>query len=503
MPLADAPVLLIPGHYDPVKDLPLTDSLHGTTDSAGTYRIRHVKIGTYNVLGVDRLSNDKVLITDVRVAGDDTTHLLTRMVAAPGNLKINVPASLAQSGSYIYLPGTPYFATVVNGTAVFSGVPAGFIPSAILASTLDVSRSVVVQTDMAVSPGDTATYAFYGSWKSSKKLFLNTTASGAGVAGTVTSFPVLVRLSAANFDFSQAQGRGEDLRFAKPDNTPLAYEIEKWDSANASAAVWVKIDTIIGNSDSRWIVMYWGASAADVPASLSSGPAVFDTAHGYQAVWHLGAASNGMAIDASANKFDGTPSATPPVPVKGVVGDAHEFNGSSTFFTMKNTASGALDFPYQGTYSISAWAYTNVLDSAYHTIVGKGAFGYNLEIHKFNTWQCADYKNMAGWEIAMAPASVNEWVYLTSVRNGASMQLYVNGVLADSTIDLVPRDSVPRNNPQDITVGKIIWPANEETPYFYDGGIDEVRIANVPLSADWIKLCYMNQKQDDKLVIFK
>lgn len=43
----------------------------------------------------------------------------------------------------------------------------------------------------------------YGTWNSSRKLFLNTTATGADISAThVTDFPVPVRLDTNNFNFS-------------------------------------------------------------------------------------------------------------------------------------------------------------------------------------------------------------------------------------------------------------------------------------------------------------
>ena len=37
----------------------------------------------------------------------------------------------------------------------------------------------------------------------------------------------------------------------------------------------------------------------------------------------------------------------------------------------------------------------------------------------------------------------------------------------------------------------------------FGGLLDEIRIANIQRSANWVKLCYMNQRVDDKLVVFK
>ena len=35
---------------------------------------------------------------------------------------------------------------------------------------------------------------------------------------------------------------------------------------------------------------------------------------------------------------------------------------------------------------------------------------------------------------------------------------------------------------------------------YFNGIIDEVRVAKIAFSKDWVKLCYMNQKAQDALV---
>ena len=37
---------------------------------------------------------------------------------------------------------------------------------------------------------------------------------------------------------------------------------------------------------------------------------------------------------------------------------------------------------------------------------------------------------------------------------------------------------------------------------FFKGKIDEVCLASTARSADWIRLCYMNQNTEDRLVTF-
>jgi len=79
--------------------------------------------------------------------------------------------------------------------------------------------------------------------------------------------------------------------------------------------------------------------------------------------------------------------------------------------------------------------------------------------------------------------------------------LYVNGNCVDSSITLFAlkaSDSLrQRDETNNFTIGKL--PALQS--YFFAGIIDEVRVSSRALSADWIRLCYMNQRMDDQLVV--
>lgn len=497
----DTRVVLLPAHYDPFADPAVPDSMTDTTDEAGIYILKSPLPGLYTVEAVDISTKKTTLISGISIERLDTTRVRTAVLRLPGSITIALPDTF--DNGYVYLPGTTCFAPVQKGSATIESAPAGLIPSLYYANTADPAKDHVIRKDLTVSSGVTSKIIDLHNWKYSKKLYLNTTANGAGVPSKVCSFPVLVRLTAVNFPFFQAAQNGACLRFTKSDSaTPLPFEIERWDAGSQQAEIWVQVDTVYGNDSTHFIIMHWGASTGAATMPASNGAAVFNSANGYQGVWHLGATVDGRAGDASPNNFHGRPSDTAPVPIIGMIGQAREFNGNSNYFTMAGTSSGALDFPENGIYSVSAWAYTDTLDSMFHTIVGKGAYQYNLEITEFNEWEFAEFKNMSGWDMTTAAASIRQWVYLTGVRKGANQYLYINGQCADSTIGPIA-NVLPRNTSADVTIGKIIWPANENTPYFYDGGIDEVRIANVAQSADWIKLCYMNQKTTDALVVFK
>jgi hypothetical protein len=185
--------------------------------------------------------------------------------------------------------------------------------------------------------------------------------------------------------------------------------------------------------------------------------------------------------------------------VPGSIGIGQDFQGDSSYIMMPGTAAGKLDFPENGVYSLSAWVYTDTLDSLYQTIISKGDEQYNLEILN-NTWEFAEYENKAGWAMSQSPSPISprQWVHVAGVRNQAGQYLFVNGQCVDSVITMLG-NGFSRNSGYDLMIGRTNGAVMPGFPYYFHGIIDEIRISNRALSPDWIKLCYMNQKTPDAL----
>jgi hypothetical protein len=352
-----------------------------------------------------------------------------------------------------------------------------------------------------VVSGDTA-FVRNPSWKYARTLGLNTSATGAGIAAAVAHFPVLIRLNAANFNFSQANPHGGDLRFTKADNAPLPYEIERWDPAAGLAEVWVKIDTVFGNDSDQSITMYWGNPASSQRYASGS---VFDTAYGFQGVWHLGDNADDSVRDATSNRYHGvSPDTARPSIAEGVIGNCRVFDGVGDYITMPNTTSGKLDFPQNGHYSVSAWVTADTFVELAQMVASKGKFQYILWLDSAS-WEFNEYQDKSGWDVTAQKANVKQWVLLTGVRDGASQYIYVNGEPADSIFDRPCTES--ENTASDFFIGRahgrMALRNGKDDYYSFKGCIDEVRVYSAARSGDWIKLCYMNQRIDDRLVVFK
>jgi len=119
----------------------------------------------------------------------------------------------------------------------------------------------------------------WSQWKKSMRIYINTTPAGADIKETTIGFPLLINLSAANFNFEEAQAAGKDIRFLNMTGSKaLACAIKRWDKRNRTAEIWVKVDTIWGNTSSQYIEMLWGNQVAKSIASYES---VFDSQNGF------------------------------------------------------------------------------------------------------------------------------------------------------------------------------------------------------------------------------
>ena len=485
-PATHTQVMLIPGDYNPYVNT--TNLYHTVTDDEGSYTFSHISVGTYNVLAVHSTLRTRAIISGVLV-DDDTTVVQPDTLKQPGTLKIFLPDYSNPIHGYVYLQGTTVYRELNDSSTfvILDSVPYGVINSVNYA-TKDSSTQAVIRYGVSVPSSDTF-FVTLPKWRYSRQLVLNTSATGAQVSSDIINVPVLVRLTENTFDFSQAQNDGSDIRFTKNDNSLLPYEIESWDAASKVAAIWIKADTVYGNNSTQKIQMTWGNSGA---AGLSNSTAVFDTANAYRGVWHL----NRGCQDATINKYTGTNYGT--ADTTGLIGHSKKFDGTDSI-----RVPGLAGTP--PSITLSAWASLAMADDSGSEVVSVGnAVLLRMDDTRFNnTWgTMASYHTdnthydfgsglfhaKTGWHhIAFTIDNVN-----------AKQYFYVDGVLCDSGSLTTPIDYTGVG--QNILFGSR---GENSQIYSYTGLIDEVRISRVARSPDYIKLCFMNQKKDDVLVVFE
>ncbi|MEO6094632.1 MAG: DUF2341 domain-containing protein, partial [Fibrobacteria bacterium] len=288
-----------------------------------------------------------------------------------------------------------------------------------------------------------------------------------------------------------------DLRFAKPDGTPLPFQVESWDAAGRKAAIWVKLDTLKGGKADQRIRMYWGRPGAQ---DSSSGKAVFTAATGFRGVWHMEA----DLADASPNAITATDSGTS-AESTGRIGAARNFNNPQAYATTgKYLALGnPASLNIAGVITMEAWIRWTRSDghriilchgSAPGTAPGS-VFETVLRVGETKDYRAGVWTGTAHYATLIAPtADSNAWVHLAGVYTGNAWSLYRNGT---KVAGMEPDTNGAKPSPGAWRIGAEY--AGSVTRFFH-GAVDEVRISNVAREPDWIKAEYQNQKDGQTLV---
>ncbi len=340
----------------------------------------------------------------------------------------------------------------------------------------------------------------YSQWTNAITVFFNTTPTGADVTGDVVNFPVVIRLNSANFDFSQAQDNGEDIRFESSDGTQLTYEIDEWSNSRQTATIWVTVPLLHGNSDQDYIIMYYGNSSV---SDKSDPEEVFTTENGFAGVWHMSedAAGSGtfdLYQDATANNSDGDDYASA-TGKSGIVGTGQEFDGYNDYINVP-------DFPDNdfNELTISVWVKLNPQsDSYWKDIISKEdnnyeSSGFGLRHTYYDQFVFCIYRGgkqlLYGSQTGYVDDG-NTWYHLTGSFDGSVQRIYMNG--AEKLYQTL-QPGLVKGTSQNLNIGRRVHDSNREV----DGYLDEVRIETVSRSADWIKLCYTNQKENQAFISF-
>jgi hypothetical protein len=496
--VAGAVVALIDTSYDPALEEGLPVEWLDTADVLGNYHFDGPVAGMYNVWAFNPLDSTQILISGITVAAEKQTRVDDRTLKPAATVRFLLPDSLSGLEGTVGVPGTTLltFSTPATGAVTLARVPQGIL-SSIRFRKIQTASFVTLFTHVVIDSAGLFELNPYMAWQHEARISLNTTADGVNVSETLLGFPVLVRLTAADLDFSQARKEGEDLRFVRQDFSPLPFEIEYWDSATAIAAVWVRVDTVHGSAAVPVCRMLWGNPSA----RKTSHPAqVFDTADGFQGVWHLGESGSNNKLDATANGFVGTPfGMNGSSDISGVAGRAQNFDGSSQYIAVLNAQQSALDVQTDSFYTVSAWAYSRHIPplTDNDVIVSKGGAQYGLLMNTKDEW--AFFAGLKGYGVdttTISPAAGSVWTHLAGVRKGMKQYLYVNGALVDSTVAAAGVNASLSNNFHDLVIGR----QSEDGSLWFNGMIDEVRVENRARSAGWVRLCNENQKASQTLI---
>jgi len=499
-----AEVTVCPANYIPSADPDPDDGektsvLTTFTDDTGYFHIDTIDPGLYSIEIND--GNSGALLLSVSVAPDtDTTVTFSDTLHSYSTLEGDAGATDDTTMTrYLVLYGLRRRIPIDrDGKFIVDDLPPGSFHCRIIADKEEWTpvdfENVVTYSDstVTISINDTG-----DSLIDTLAITLNTTESGADVAGDVYGFPILLRLSQEHL---LSTANNDDIRFLKQDGTALPFEIELWDAIEREALVWVRIDTVFGNDSTQSFLMLQG-DVEDI--ALAERP-VFDTADGFTGSYHL----NGSLGDATVNGFDGVDHGTKECD-DGIVGRARKFNGSSHYFSLG-------DLPDRESGTISCWlrpAVTiNTSTATTQGIWGKmdaGNNNFNMSLQGYDFYAGSGSAGKlitkledtdSGYYLASATAEfiADKWYHVAWCWGDGGDSLYINGVLESSGTNSV---TLAGSAPEE--VGRCSFDSDNISgggPLYFNGTLDEFRIDHFCRNSHWIRLCCMNQLPQSSLV---
>lgn len=292
------------------------------------------------------------------------------------------------------------------------------------------------------------------------------------VTGNLTDFTVLIY---RNFDAdlaADALDSGADILFTAADGTTkLSREIEAFNGGTGELWAWVKIPSLSVTTDTV-IYLYYGNAAGAETNSTSTWES-----H-YKGVWHI----NQDYLDSTSSQVNGQNQGS--IVATGKISGGRYFNGSSYYIDLGDNIADGLT-----ALTVEIWAKRETDTGRYECAFSKWGGPFWLGVCGGCTSpddpphfavQTDTYHPLNG--ISTVP---NNWAQITGVYNGAQTQIYYNGLLHGSPLNVGgPMQSVSNR----LCIGK----SDDGANYHWQGWLDEVRISDSVRSAAWISTGYNN-----------
>jgi hypothetical protein len=330
--------------------------------------------------------------------------------------------------------------------------------------------------------------ALFDAWRHHADLTLG----GYTGSETLAAFPVLVSVTNfAGFAYSQlGDASGADLRFSDASgDVELNYEIDTWNTSGESH-VWVQVPALSGTATS--IRAHWGHSTATAPAYTGNG---LTWSNGYVAVWHFSETS-GTTLNDSVGNYDGTANTGVDFSEGGVLGSGARFNGLSGQVALTGMSLVAS----RSQLTVTGWANLDSLgpstkddsyDSALFSTAVSGTSGANPTILWYNQTQGPNGDRVYSFNVGDTSTPGNRvstgsgiaqalaWQHIAGVISGTARRIYVNGTQRGTGTATAATTGTTTSG----HLGYWVGGAN----MYFDGAMDEVRLANVARSADWLR----------------
>jgi len=332
-------------------------------------------------------------------------------------------------------------------------------------------------------------------WAYRKAITLHALQIEAPGDGALADFPVLISVTDPQIAAS-AFASGQDIVFTSDDAmTMLSSEIESFSQSAKTLVAWVKVPMLSATTDTR-LYVYYGYSGVSSPPAQT--PEDVWTG-GYRAVWHLqqdpGPGGAGDLKDATAGNHDGTASSSLSASdsVAAKIGRGIRFDGSQDYIDFASTDFG-------DAFTISMWVFF-MGGSNVKSLLSNSASGGNTDGFRFfvNTVQTQDLKiifetgdgsnnsqRQAATLAGALPLSTFTHVAVAVDRAADKATIFVNGNSASVSTSLANNFKTD----SDYEVARM-----EDPALYFPGMLDEIEVASVARSPEWLKTAYNNQSQ--------
>ncbi|MCB9811709.1 DUF2341 domain-containing protein [Candidatus Nomurabacteria bacterium] len=302
-----------------------------------------------------------------------------------------------------------------------------------------------------------------------------------------TDFPVYVDLSDLPASFwSYARSDCGDIRIVASDgSTELPREVVACDNASQTGELWFKAPQVYSSQPTRFYIYYGYASGTDYTESETYGAENVWT-NNYVAVYHLNETVNNTAggyKDSTANGNDGTGSSMALSRVSGALGGgyAQEFDGTNDYITAPASITA------ENSVTLSAWAQPQTT-AAFEAIISSRDAGLSgMLLSGLNSTRLAYAWDASTAEYyyndAALTLDIDEWNYTAVAVAPTETNLYVNNNQSTHS------EAASARSITDWEIAYETGAANRK----WDGYLDEVRVASVTRSPEWIQTEYNNQ----------
>ena len=301
--------------------------------------------------------------------------------------------------------------------------------------------------------------------------------------GPHVNFPFLVQWNADADLALHAKPDGTDLFFTDG-TTVLPYQRVRY--LGGALTAWVRIPSLTAST--VIFVNYGDPDAADQQDVASTWDASF------KGVWHFDEAS-GMLRDSTANANHGTANGAT-INVGGFTGSAVSFDGTNDYVEVPNSAT--LDMT-NATATFSAWArFTDPSAGRFQFIIVSGnAFGALPDGYSWATQPDGDFYiypwvgDINNFNRVTNPLPNDTWRHVAATFSFAnkSAQITINGVQQTNSTTNTTTLWTQLASPSTWRFGG----TPDDAPNYFAGSLDEIRVANVVRSTNWLLTEFRNQ----------